>query len=556
MTTVDDVLAWDLTGLPAVATKLTALTERLSDASRGAVTAVESDPAWRGATHDAATQRVGVVAVSMVRSARASSIASDFIRGGTAMLENAQSTLLSRVVAARSAGFDVAPDGVVTHADDARRADGIYLTEAVQRLLQSADQLDRTIAGPIYEAALSLNGSGEDIGMPDGSIGSPAEAIEELTALDADDRRAYWESLSKDEQDRLIRSSSTTVGNLDGIPFDDRITANRVTMLDRLADLEGGPHADSEGAERLRSMLDDGRTFVGYDPDSGRFIELVGEIAPDSTGAAVFVPGTGTAGDDVDDLRRRALALNAKTGAPVMIWADGTFPQTIVSDPRHNSVKSMALDPRLAMENAPRLTSFTAALDAELAARAPGVETTVIGHSYGGTIVGTAEQLGMRADRVVYASAAGTGALPGVDWQNPAPDVTRYSITPPGDPIHYAQDLGGAVHGGDPDDADSVIRLDSGYLSPDERGHRALLEGASSHSSYLDDPGSDAFGAIADVVVGDEPPRYVDRGPDMHTVDDTVDDIADSASIVARLSGRVLLDTVAGPTGLLLGLFD
>ncbi|WOC11514.1 alpha/beta hydrolase [Gordonia sp. MP11Mi] len=555
MTSVDDVLAWDLTGLPAAAAKLATLTERLWDASRAAVAAADSDEAWHGATHDAATQRVGVVAVSMRRSAQATSTATDFVRGSTAILENAQSTLRARVDSARSAGFAVAADGSVTHTDPERRADSLYLTEAVQNLLASADHFDRVFASEVYQAALRLDGSGDTVGLPDGSAGDPGKAAQALRDLTPDRRRMYWESLSRTEQDKLVRSVPEVVGNLDGIPFDDRITANRITMLDRLDTVEQESDNDDEAA-RLRSMLKDGRTFLAYDPDTGQFIELVGEITPDARGAAVFVPGTGTAGDDVDDLRRRAVALNDRTGAPVIVWADGTFPQTIVADLRYNPMKSMAIDPRLAAENAPRLKSFTEALDAELATAAPGVETTVIGHSYGGTIVGTAEQLGMRADRVVYASAAGTGALPGVGWNNPDPDVARYSITPPGDLIHYAQDGGGLLHGGDPDDADGVVRLDSGYLSPDEHGHRRLLEGPSSHSAYLDDTGSDAFGVIADVVVGNEPARYVDRGPDMHQIDDLTEDVVNSASAIGRLSGHLLLDTVTGPARGLLGLFD
>ena len=556
MTSVDDVLAWDLAGLPTVAARLGTLTERLTDASRAAVASADSDQAWRGATHDAATQRVQVVAVSMRRSAQAASTATDFIRGSAAILENAQSTLRTRVASARSEGFTVLEDGAVTHPEPERRADSLYLTGAVRQLLQTADDLDRAFAAPIYEAALRLDGSGDEVGLPNGSIGSPQMAVDALATIAPARRRSYWESLSRSEQDKLIQTAPDVVGNLDGLPFDDRITANRVTMLDRLASIESESGADSDEARLLRSMLDDDRTFLTYDPDTGQFAELVGEIIPDSPGVAIFVPGTGTGADDVDDLHTRAAALHEKTGAPIIVWADGTFPQTILSNPLQNSYKSMAIDSRLASQNAPRLTSFAAALDDELATAGPGVQTTVIGHSYGGTIVGTAEQLGMRADRVVYASAAGTGTLPGVPWNNPDPDVARYSLTPPGDLIHYAQDLGALTHGGDPDDGDGVVRIDSGYLSPDEHGHRQLLKGPDSHSAYLDDPGSDAFTAIADVILGDEPAHYVDRGPDMHQIDDANNEIERDASAVARISGDLILDTIVGPTRKLLSLFD
>ena len=93
--------------------------------------------------------------------------------------------------------------------------------------------------------------------------------------------------------------------------------------------------------------------------------------------------------------------------------------------------------------------AFGKTLDAEIDAVAPGAKTTYIGHSYGGSVVGTAEQLGLRADRVIYASSAGTGALD-TGWHNPNKDVERYSLTAPGDPIHYSQQLPSNPHGGDP----------------------------------------------------------------------------------------------------------
>lgn len=43
---------------------------------------------------------------------------------------------------------------------------------------------------------------------------------------------------------------------------------------------------------------------------------------------------------------------------------------------------------------APKLVAFGKTLDAEIDAVAPGAKTTYIGHSYGGSVVGTAEQLG------------------------------------------------------------------------------------------------------------------------------------------------------------------
>ena len=68
---------------------------------------------------------------------------------------------------------------------------------------------------------------------------------------------------------------------------------------------------------------------------------------------------------------------------------------------------------------------------------------TYVGHSYGGSILGTAEALGLTADRTLYVAAAGAGF--GVerpdDWHNRNPHVLRFSMTAPTDPIQLVQGL-------------------------------------------------------------------------------------------------------------------
>ncbi|MFD2394671.1 alpha/beta hydrolase [Dietzia aerolata] len=144
---------------------------------------------------------------------------------------------------------------------------------------------------------------------------------------------------------------------------------------------------------------------------------------------------------------------------------------------------------------APRLVRFGRELDRVIEIDCPGAEVTVVGHSYGGRIVGTAERLGLRADRVVYAASPdlGVGVRGAADWRNPGP-VRRYSITAPADPVELLQARfalrrrwsrsgeRGGVHpvpdatGRVPDTAsrvpdaaswesDGVVRLDAGFLT-------------------------------------------------------------------------------------------
>lgn len=162
---------------------------------------------------------------------------------------------------------------------------------------------------------------------------------------------------------------------------------------------------------------------------------------------------------------------------------------------------------------APGLVDFGRELDRTLATVAPDAQTTDIGHSYGGSVVGTAEQLGLNADRVIYASSAGTGVLDG-PWQNPNPDVQRFSMTAPGDPVHFSQSLGGTQHGGDPDNLPGVRRLDTGlYRSGDHEGE--LVWGPRGHGDYWNDPKSDAFRNMVEVVTGGNQTPYWRRGPDL-----------------------------------------
>lgn len=89
---------------------------------------------------------------------------------------------------------------------------------------------------------------------------------------------------------------------------------------------------------------------------------------------------------------------------------------------------------------APKLVDFGHEVDRAVGQNAPGTPVTYVGHSYGGAIVGTAEQMGLRADRILHASSAGTGILPG-GYTDPNPNVQRYSMTAPGDPIAIVQSL-------------------------------------------------------------------------------------------------------------------
>jgi pimeloyl-ACP methyl ester carboxylesterase len=131
--------------------------------------------------------------------------------------------------------------------------------------------------------------------------------------------------------------------------------------------------------------------------------------------------------------------------------------------------------------------------------RAGVMPVTYVGHSYGGSILGTAERFGLTADRVVYVEAAGAGV--GVrnpsDWHNRNPAVLRFAITAPGDPIGLVQGIPFGSHGADPDEMPGVIGLAAG-----RRLTGGPMAGLSAHSDVLTEP-SDAWRNILAVITGD-----------------------------------------------------
>jgi pimeloyl-ACP methyl ester carboxylesterase len=159
-----------------------------------------------------------------------------------------------------------------------------------------------------------------------------------------------------------------------------------------------------------------------------------------------------------------------------------------------------AASPRFALDMAPRLAAFSRDVDAKVDATGRRIAVTYVGHSYGGAILGTAEALGLTADRTLYAAAAGAGFGvddPG-DWHNRNPHVLRFSMTAPGDPIQFVQGIPGGPHGADPDRMPGVIHLATGRYD-DGR----LMAGPAAHTDVLSVQGSDAWRNVLAVITGD-----------------------------------------------------
>jgi alpha/beta hydrolase family protein len=353
-------------------------------------------------------------------------------------------------------------------------------------------------------------------------------ALERLGEADTDTARdidaaadvANWQTMSRDriagqiaamtptQRARLIDAAPSIVGNTNGVPWDMRAAANRINIAQAVRDEVG---TNPDGLRRIAFYLDllhdvddpagSGqrvqRQILAFDPGQSTLVEVNGDLETASS-VAVLVPGMNTTVEgsaaNTDTARRFVAATHGEVAA--ITYLGGTFPHG------DNVVAALAAaaDPHFALEMAPRLAAFSADVDRTVDATGRQVAVTYVGHSYGGSILGTAEALGMTADRTLYVAAAGAGVGvddPG-DWHNRNPDVLRFSMTAPGDVIELVQGLPGGPHGADPDDMPGVIRLATGHYD-DGRP----MTGPRAHTDLIDRPDSDSWRTILAVITGD-----------------------------------------------------
>ena len=218
------------------------------------------------------------------------------------------------------------------------------------------------------------------------------------------------------------------IGNLDGIPLRDRVTANRISIQNEIArrrsdvddlqkqidELSAHPtRGSSVLISVLRARIAEHETYVSsyqnllekkwewkdanrqpvsqvgvnvvvFDPTSSAIGSYYGPIDP-QTGdipawvkhTAVSVPGTGANMADFSESRAQDLYLASGYDSAVFQWAGGAFPQTIPEATQASYSEKLA----------PRLASFVDSVNVP-----SGATMTVLGHSYGGATVGLAEK--------------------------------------------------------------------------------------------------------------------------------------------------------------------
>ncbi|OBF34909.1 alpha/beta hydrolase [Mycobacterium sp. ACS1612] len=468
-----------------------------------------SHDTWTGATADAARNHADAITTAADAAARCLVLAAVAAHNGADQIAAAQTALQTLVTDAQSSGFNVADDGTVSIragpppllvalsggdsavAHELLDARAAALTEQIAEALDRLAAADADAAADIDEAFASA--SAGPVHAPDVVAGWPAMSQDRIGAQIA--------AMTPAQQQQLIAEFPRQVGNTDGVPWSMRVAANRTNIAQAIVD--GFDDPQHRLYRSLLGEIDDpagtgrriDRQILAFDPARASLVELNGDLST-AKSVAVLVPGLNTTVEASAANTRTARRFVSATRGDVaaITYLGGPFP-------RGNPVTGpvAAADPRYALNMAPRLVAFSEDVDRTVDATGRSIPVTYIGHSYGGSIVGTAETLGMTGDRMLYVAAAGAGVGvddPG-DWHNRNPDVLRFSMTAPGDIIEAVQGIPGGPHGADPDEMRGVIRLATGHYD-DGR----LMAGPQAHSDVLNWP-SDAWRNILAVITGD-----------------------------------------------------
>lgn len=557
---VSQVLAWRPQSLNDVAGEWEEEAGRLqvrADSVDDSVTGTAG--VFAGSAADVSRAAIAPTTAGLRRMCQALILAAAEARDAADAIGRGRDRVLAAVADARDEGCPVDDDGTVHPpsapsallvacsggSDSAARAmldvRAAELTRVLQGALAALGAADAEAAGAI-DAAFDVTSPEPASVRPSAVTGRP---VGDWPRMSQDDIAASIAAMSDLERRRLVENRPAETGNTDGIPWEMRVAANRINIANAILDERRhidvpddvklraavSPTLEAADAERLwatlhadpamraaaiathdrdarsriayyESLLTDvpdpldrerrvPRQILAFDPQRESFVELSGDFGR-AHAVAVLVPGLNTtfdgAADDVATARR--FVAGSHGDVAMITYLGGPFPTGQL-------VAGLvdAADPRFALHMAPRLVAFSEDVERQAGTK----PVTYLGHSYGGSILGTAENFGLTADRVIYVEAAGAGV--GVhdssDWHNRNPDVLRFSITAPGDPIGLVQGILLGPHGADPDLMPGVIQL-----APGRRLTGGPMGGPSSHSDVLNEP-SDAWRNILAVITGD-----------------------------------------------------
>ncbi|REE03989.1 alpha/beta hydrolase family protein [Citricoccus nitrophenolicus] len=408
-------------------------------------------------------------------------------------------------------------------------------------------------------------------GTPESIMDAAMADDAELTKDGIQGIQDAWLSLTDAERERMALLYPGVIGVLNGVPLATRGRTNQITVAglreqtaekihdlgdeptlqDFLDDADLNSRSEAQGAyndwraalkewkedkERLGTVQEGlDQAWFAYGRDQfpptgsrnapgyttlyvstdgrGQIATMRGTPGPDTERTVTFVPGTKTTIASVDGYNQKLDTIDGKpdpTGTVSIYWAGTDFPQSLVWDNRDSTFNE---------RGAPLLAAFDHAADLEIPESA---RTTAIGHSAGGSMLGTAERgtEGLTSDNIVYVAPAGQGHEVGSPEDTANPDAHRYWIQTNYDLIEAAQNAGGGGHGpnwwsGSDIAGDmGATRLESGYLA--DGSVMGKDDGfAGGHSSYFDADSTSADNLESIIRGGDSEVVLYHEGEDI-----------------------------------------
>lgn len=432
--------------------------------------------------------------------------------------------------------------------EDRQGADStVTASIGTQRSQYSAAQ-NAMPAPPRVSAGVAVN-----VRMPNGTVQRvSATSLAELK--DPAQIRKVWDAMTEGQRQQLTSDFPLLIGNLDGIPLRDRNTANVITAksyreelekrVEMLELMQKQPYSDGIFGDQIKKLRgevksidailgdrndkyrkeegfgkytiydehgkqipQDGTTLVGFNPLRDSIVTFQGALNPETGDiptwmqhVGISVPGTRSMlSNFTSDLNRgKDLMYGSGKNSGYFVWhgaplPDFDLPEHIV-DPAQRGFADVA---------APRLASFVNSLKL-----GPKTEVIPIAHSYGAAVLGGAEYLGLKADRIVYVAPAGLGHNVGsIDDIPNTKKIPHFVLQARNDQVvgwNQGKSGLGLEHGSaNPLDTPGVTRLETGYLDDKNPGAGTIEStgGMEAHSKLFERD-STSMKNITNVVKG------------------------------------------------------
>ncbi|MEU5259723.1 alpha/beta hydrolase [Amycolatopsis sp. NPDC021455] len=418
---------------------------------------------WAGPAADTAASAHRALMARIEKLAAGASIVGKAIAQASDAITGVQRAVTNAEEYARKYGYRISDTGTVTDTfpdgqpppefDPGDRARAHQqVVDDITQALRTADDIDQDLTSVLKRAETGEFGTGDETTVAAAAAAGavdpgltlpepPANATPSQTA-------AWWASLSPAGQAILLHDRPAALGVMDGLPAEVRDKANRTVFAQQYTDLQhqredlrnrmnaldqADPTQQNEyfdlerdadamdkklqGLDAINERLT--QPLPGQPPafllgidtaNAGHAIIAIGN--PDhAQNVATYVPGTfaGLDGFATDiqraDLMNHTASIINPVPTSVITWAGYDAPQSIIPDAASTSFADHA---------EPGLRRFQDGLGASHDPIA--VNSTVIGHSYGTTVVGqTSRDLGLPADNLVMVASPGVGVQHATD---------------------------------------------------------------------------------------------------------------------------------------------